>query len=376
MNQLSTSIIHLINMLNTKNLTTSVKTTDNSHELYCDKLTIAKILQGFCQSALNESNEQDTKSKQIRRTLGRTNFDTDNIQCASQKRSKLNNDFDASDKKITNKKTNLEVQSTLTCQKNVTSAGCCGPQISSAISSPLRRVNNEEQAVKEALPCFRHIIHMPYCSIQTISPFHTQRLNSQMHNSNECNAEFKPITVLQIKTPNITKNSKQEPIICQMYKPIICRMIDCKDYATRRSPYCTQHSGVRRCEYSSCNKYAQGQTKFCISHGGGRRCSLPGCTKAARDRKFCAAHGGGRRCDEIGCTKVAVGGYKKCTGHGGGRRCQAQGCDKAAQSSSKCCVRHGGGRKCVIEGCSKVARGKTSTCMAHRKLVTDLINMK
>jgi len=145
-----------------------------------------------------------------------------------------------------------------------------------------------------------------------------------------------------------------------------CKMEGCGEVADKRSPYCTQHRGQRKCEHSEgCNKFAQSKTRFCIKHGGGRRCTIPGCFKGARDKHFCGAHGGGKRCSVEACQKLSVGGDDVCTAHGGGKRCQADGCGKCAQSSSNFCVRHGGGRKCRIDGCSKVARGKSGVCMSH-----------
>jgi len=145
----------------------------------------------------------------------------------------------------------------------------------------------------------------------------------------------------------------------------ICRMDDCNDEAARRTPYCKNHCGQRKCEKSGCQKCAQGRTRFCIAHGGGRRCQFEGCAKGARDKHFCASHGGGRRCNVGPCTKLAVGKGFTCTAHGGGRRCLHDTCSKSAQSSSSYCVRHGGGRKCRAVNCSKVARGKIGLCMSH-----------
>jgi len=145
----------------------------------------------------------------------------------------------------------------------------------------------------------------------------------------------------------------------------VCRMSDCNQPASKRSPYCAGHMGARQCQHAGCSKCAQGSTKYCIAHGGGRRCTHPGCTRGARDKFFCAAHGGGKRCSLPNCNKSAVGGSSLCTAHGGGRRCQHDGCSKSAQSSTRFCVRHGGGRKCCVEGCEKVARGRTLHCAAH-----------
>jgi len=150
----------------------------------------------------------------------------------------------------------------------------------------------------------------------------------------------------------------------------VCKIQDCGNVASSRSPYCSDHAGTRRCQFgvgtaAECTKCAQGATRFCLGHGGGRRCTFPGCDKGARDKFFCAGHGGGRRCTTPGCTKSAVGGSGHCTAHGGGKRCQFKGCGKSAQSSTSFCVRHGGGRKCIAPGCTKVARGRTEYCAAH-----------
>ena len=156
------------------------------------------------------------------------------------------------------------------------------------------------------------------------------------------------------------------PIIGTKGELKLCKMEGCKIAADKRTPYCFNHKGQRKCENGNCEKFAQSKTRFCIKHGGGRRCNFPNCTKGARDTVFCGAHGGGKRCTVTSCTKLAVGRDKFCTGHGGGKRCQEQGCPKSAQSSSNFCVRHGGGRKCKVEGCVKAARGRLGVCMYHK----------
>lgn len=160
-------------------------------------------------------------------------------------------------------------------------------------------------------------------------------------------------------SPTLPQKSAQKSLLK------VCRMEGCNTEAARRTPYCKNHSGQRRCEAPNCNKCAQGRTRFCIGHGGGRRCQFEGCTKGARDKKFCASHGGGRRCNIENCKKLAVGRGNTCTAHGGGRRCQHEECTKSAQSNSTFCVRHGGGRKCKMPKCNKVARGKQGLCMSH-----------
>jgi len=165
-----------------------------------------------------------------------------------------------------------------------------------------------------------------------------------------------------------SKSSSKKTKKSEVPKVKICRMDSCNEAAARRTPYCSKHSGPRRCEKGGCNKCAQGRTRFCIAHGGGRRCTVEGCTKGARDRFFCAAHGGGRRCTMAKCSKLAVDTQGLCTAHGGGRRCEIEGCPKSAQSNTNLCVRHGGGRKCSIDGCSKVARGKSGCCMLHSRM--------
>lgn len=72
-----------------------------------------------------------------------------------------------------------------------------------------------------------------------------------------------------------------------------CKVVDCGQITSHRSPYCLEHAGARRCQHPECTKCAQGATRFCIAHGGGRRCTFAGCNKGARDKLFCAAHGGG-----------------------------------------------------------------------------------
>lgn len=167
-----------------------------------------------------------------------------------------------------------------------------------------------------------------------------------------------------------------------------CRMDDCNKPAAKRSPYCSSHRGVRKCEHKNsdniqCSKYAQGHTRFCIAHGGGRRCQHPGCKKAARDKQFCAGHGGGKRCSVPGCERLALVSTRrgstidilKCTAHGGGKRCHIQGCTKSAQSGTDYCVRHGGGKRCIVLGCKKVARGKTLFCMSHYRRLGSFQNL-
>lgn len=168
----------------------------------------------------------------------------------------------------------------------------------------------------------------------------------------------------------------------------ICRMDYCNSPAAKRSPYCSSHRGVRKCEHKNsdniqCSKYAQGHTRFCIAHGGGRRCQHPGCKKAARDKQFCAGHGGGKRCSVPGCERLALVSTRrgsaidilKCTAHGGGKRCHIQGCTKSAQSGTDYCVRHGGGKRCIVLGCEKVARGKTLFCMSHYRRLGPCQNL-
>lgn len=63
---------------------------------------------------------------------------------------------------------------------------------------------------------------------------------------------------------NTNNNKKQK-----MKKEKICRMNDCLNPAAKRTPYCTKHTGARKCEFKGgCTKCAQGRTRFCISHGG------------------------------------------------------------------------------------------------------------
>ena len=44
----------------------------------------------------------------------------------------------------------------------------------------------------------------------------------------------------------------------------LCRMDDCNEEAARRTPYCKDHCGQRKCEFTGCKKFAQGRTRFCI----------------------------------------------------------------------------------------------------------------
>ena len=74
-----------------------------------------------------------------------------------------------------------------------------------------------------------------------------------------------PLSLSSMSTDEAQLLSSDEGLVAMR----ICKIEDCGLAASHRSPYCSEHSGSRRCQHPDCSKCAQGATRFCIAHGGG-----------------------------------------------------------------------------------------------------------
>merc|ERR1711862_1066511 len=136
-------------------------------------------------------------------------------------------------------------------QKNTAnSVECCEHQTLPTKTYPLRVPMYKAAAVTEAQNYCQHIIHMPHCSIQTITPLYPKVKDCQHQRLFSNGVEIKPISVLVTNLSNAasmhTTGSVQKPTP-ETLLPSLCRVTGCNNLTARRSLHCTKHRGVRRC---------------------------------------------------------------------------------------------------------------------------------